>query len=461
MQRFRSHLYALRDAFIQLRQRHDLIYLFIFALVLRLCYLMLMLGQLGSNDLLNLSPDATRYVNIGRGLAEFTNADEGALVIFGPGYGIFLGISFFLFGINPICPLLAQIILSSICCLMLYRLGRELTGIKAIGYIAGYLSALSFTSISLSAFLLSDTLFFFLFLWGNLVLVLGLKNMRRSYFMLAGILIGSSILVRSIGQFWPLVILLIVLLWPRERPLSGFPHHYFKLVGRTMITISAALFIVVFWVGRNYTVHGVPMVAFTGAGGPANVARLTMANVENRDPGDIAADWHNDYSAKTGVKDLSYADQYRMFIAGTRKTLKNYPGEMLATYLDLVWQNLHEGNELFRLQLPFNSHFILDKVYWLRDRSLHFLNFWLSLVGLVILLLMRQWKAAIFLGAVYLYFVSMIGFTQWQGSRLFYPGMIAWSIIIASIPVAIVGWGRVAFRFILKSGRVRHRGHEV
>ena len=136
--------------------------------------------------------------------------DEAAILTFGPGYGVFLGANFFLFGVNPLGIILVQILLSSFICLMLYRLGHELTGMKSVGYIAGYMSALSFTAISLSTIILSDTFFLFLFLWGNLAFLLGLKNRKRSYFIFAGITIGLSILTRSIGQFWPLVLLAFI-----------------------------------------------------------------------------------------------------------------------------------------------------------------------------------------------------------------------------------------------------------
>jgi hypothetical protein len=77
-------------------------------------------------------------------------------------------------------------------------------------------------------------------------------------------------------------------------------------------------------------------------------------------------------------------------------------------------------------------------MYWLYDRSLNYLTFWLSMAGFAVLLLMRRWRAFVYLGTLYLYFTLMIGFTRWQGSRLFYPGQIAWAIVIGWLIVSVV-----------------------
>jgi len=426
----------IRDILRQFKARPGLQYLLIIAIMVRLCYLMMMLGQAGSDPLLSLAPDTTRYVNIGQSLAGYGPADEGAVMIFGPGYGAFLGLIFSVFGVRPIVILLIQVILSSFACLMLYRLGHELTGIKSVGYLAGYSSALSFTSISLANFILSDTLFYFLFLWGCLAFILGLKNYKRSYFIFAGLCLGAAILVRSIGQFWPIVTLFIILIWPRPKSAFPFALSRLRFMGRASIAVLVAIIIMALWAGRNYVVHGLPMIAFTGAGGPANVAKLTLNRIESRDPAEIVAQWQNEYREENGVAELSMADTYRMYSAAASRVFTSYPGESIDTYRALVWENLHAVNELYRFQLPQFMPRILDMMWWMKNRSLNYLSFWLSLAGLGLLLIFRRWQAGVFLGLLYLYFVSMIGFTQWQGSRLFYPGQMASSIMIAFLIAA-------------------------
>ena len=433
--RFISYLQANIRSFLK---RSDLQYLFIFALVLRLCYLMLMLGQLGSEEMMKLAPDTIRYVNVGRDLLGGHILDEGAVVIFGPGYGAFLALNFFFLGVNSLGVLLVQIILSSAACLMIYRLGHELTGSRTAGYIAGILSATSFTSISLANFVLSDTLFFFLFLLGNLAFVLGFRQRRRSYFVCSGICIGLAALVRSIGQFWPLVMIAFAIILPCgdgfRFPIRG----RFRSARRVLVAPLIAVIIMAVWAGRNYYVHDVPMLAFTSAGGPANVAALTLAQSRGVETGDIFIEWERQYQQPTGTENLSYADRFRLYSRAVKDVFFADPIATIRTYLSLVWLNLNEFNELYRAQLPSFSNAILDRMCWLYERSLNYLTFWLSMAGFAVLLLMRRWRAFVYLGTIYLYFALMIGFTRWQGSRLFYPGQIAWTIVIAWLIVNVV-----------------------
>lgn len=404
---------------------------------------MLMLGQVGSDGVLSLAPDSARYANIGQHLAGYGPADEGAVVIFGPGYGVFLGLVFFMVGIKPVVVLLLQILLSSSSCLMIYHLAHELTGMKSVGYIAAYLSALSFTSVSLAAMVLSDTLFFFLFLAGNLAFVVGLRHGRLRLFILSGLLLGTATLVRSIGQFWPIVLIVIFLVWPREKSAHDGNGDRWRFRWRASTTVLIALIIMSGWIIRNYALYGLPTIAFTTAGGPANVAKLTIARIESRDPVDVVSQWLDEYKRENGIDVLTQVDAYKMNSEISRRTFARYPSASLETYGGLVWENLHAVNELYRAQLPQYSPKIIQCMSMYQKQSLNYLWFWLSVAGFAVLLLFRQWAGAVFAGTAYLYFSLMIGFTQWQGSRLFYPAEIAWPVLISFLVVAIVrsiGW---------------------
>ncbi len=441
--------YAL-EYFQYFKSRPDLMYLFIFALVLRLGYMILMLGQLTPEEILYQCPDARAYINISRGMLGLGPFDEDALLIFGPGYGAFLGVVFFLFGVVPHAVILIQILLSSIGCLLVYRLGMELTGSRAVGLVAGILAAVSFTSISLANVILSDCLFFFLFLLGNLLFLLGLRREKRAYFIFSGICIGVAILIRSIGQFWPLVMIFLVFVLPLEKT----PHRLYisrlGLLKKAYIAPLIAVAIMSIWVVRNYYYYSIPMLTFASAGGPANVAGITLARVEEREVSDVRFQWIKDYQRETGDNDISRADEYRIISRAARYVFLHHPMEMIDTHLDLVWENLNSVNEFYRIQLPKYEYQILGKMNWLRDRSLYYLGFLVSMAGFLILLLCRKWRAFIMLGLIYLYFALMIGCTRWQGSRLFYPGQIAWAIVIAFLMVMLVKWVMAAVKYTVE-----------
>ena len=347
--------------------------------------------------------------------------------------------------------LFLQVLLSSISCLLIYKLGHELTGSGAVGCVAGILSATSFTSISLSVVILSDCLFFFLFLLGNLLFLIGFKKERKSYFIWSGIIIGLSILVRSIGQFWPAAMIVYIIAFTLQKRNTWRPQVRSHLQKKAVIAPLIAVCLVSIWVGRNYHHYHTPMLAFTSAGGPANVAALALARIQGRDVAEIRLAWINDYKLRTGKADLDYIDQYRMYGAATKEVIIHHMREWVNSYLGLVWENVNSINEIYRLQLPQQSFYILDRMYWLLNHKLNFLNFWLSMVGFMFMLVRRRWRAFLFLGMLYLYFVLMVGFTQWQGSRLFFPAQISWSVAVA---VSLVVAGHGGWQFI---GRLLRR----
>jgi len=148
----------------QLLTRRDLWLLFLLAIALRFTMLLLSLQQIGAEKLLETSPDTINYVNAAKGILEGTAYYEKAILGFGPGYASFLALNFIIFGFGSTPVIVVQILLSGIACLMIYRLSMVLTRSYATSFIAALLAATSYTSISLSCLLLSDSLFYFLFL---------------------------------------------------------------------------------------------------------------------------------------------------------------------------------------------------------------------------------------------------------------------------------------------------------
>ncbi len=402
-----------------------------FAFLLRFIYLCLMLNQMPASDLLKLAPDTIQYVNIGSGIAGVGGGDEAAIIMFGPGYGAFLGVVFLVFGVYALPVLLLQIALSTLGCLLLYKLAKELFDSKTVGLVAGYLAATSFTSISLATYILSDCLYFVLFLSGNLLFLLGMTHQRRRHFIWSGILIGTSILVRSIGQFWPLIMLGLIIIWPMAKRTTGWWRAHGALLKTAGLAPLIALIITGGWMARNYVRYSVPMMAFTTAGGPANIAARALSRIENRDIDSIQTAWGEEYKRRHGIIDLSKLDRYMLSSQAARRTLLQHPWPVLQAYGDLIWRNMTSVNQLYQSQLPRCRIVMLnniDAIMSVLPKSYVVLLF---ISGLLMLLWKRQWQAGLLLAAIFVYFALLVGFTLWQGSRLFYPAQIAWSIVIA------------------------------
>lgn len=433
-----------------LKARPEITFLFLAALVVRLGYLILMLSQLTNDQITQLAPDTIRYVGLGKQMLLLHVEDESAVLLFGPGYSAFLAIFFGIFGAAALPVLLAQIILSSISCALIYLLAVELTGSRPVGFIAGLLSALSFTSVSLANFLLSDSLFFFLFSLANLSFLMGLRSGRSRSIVLSGLCLGAAILTRTIGQFWPLVMILFAFLLPRSPIEAGlFMSRQSRL--RACLAPIIALSIVAIWAGRNASIHGIFSPATSSAGGPATIAALTLSAEEGRNVDKIREEWNEQYRQKRGIGELSFGDTYRVRRDAAREVFRKYPGAMIAQYIRLVGENVNQINELYRVQLPSQAPGILAVMNWVKARSLNFLPFWVSLGGFLTMILYHRWRAFGFLSFTYLYFAAMVGFSQWQGSRLFFPGQIASSMAIAFLIVTAAtlmkaGYGRITGR---------------
>jgi hypothetical protein len=88
--------------------------------------------------------------------------------------------------------------------------------------------------------------------------------------------------------------------------------------------------------------------------------------------------------------------------------------------------------------MPKYKPFLMDVAYWLKDQGYFYLGFILSISGFAVIAAFRRWQLFMPLGFLYAYSALMLGFTRWQGSRLFHPGKIAESIVIAFIIITIL-----------------------
>nr|MBN2278167.1 glycosyltransferase family 39 protein [candidate division Zixibacteria bacterium] len=393
------------------------------------------LNQIGYDGLMYASPDAKLYVNMGKSLVNGTNSFEHGFFIFGPGFAYFLASFFKLFGKGLFPYILFQIIVSGMSCLLIYRLCMELTDSYRISILSAILAVISYTSITLSIVILSDTVYMFVFLLSLIYLVRGLRKMRWRYFIICGFFAGLAGLIRSIGQFWPLMILLM-----------GIPYYHFQyrrlksgakmktVVFRLVTAAIIATLIMSFWVIRNYRVHDIPALASAGVMGAAKVAALSLEKIENRPMAEIRREWITEYTGHPESTAVSLEESFHIEIDKTRETFFKHPGPMLRRYIGLTWDNLNATNFYHRILLP-QCQFLLKLEHKINHYDLNFLNFWISLTGMVVLIIRRQFRVLIILGGVYIYYALLIGFNPWQGSRVFFPGQIAWTMLISIVLV--------------------------
>lgn len=405
--------------------RWDLVGLFCLALFTRAAMLWTAVGFSGLGSFFSATPDTVNYMRAARALLAHSDSAENILFMFGPGFPAYLSALLRVFGESPLPILLAQIILSSVTCLLVYRLCRQILEDYTVSIVAGMIAALSLTSVSLSCVILSDTLYLLLFL---LSLVLYFDALRRGSwirFITSGLLLGIAVLTRTIGQFWPIPLLIITALLLRSNSVDGrlSASEKRKRMVQAIICVSISLAIMFSWAARNYRVHGIPTLAMTSAGGPANVAALTLeaqTGVPYREIGDT---WYKEKVAEEGRSALSLAEHYHLMRSKTLEVMRKSPIQMFSVYTKVVWENLKAREELHLGILPPHVH------PWANYLNTANRPFIFAVFGFLALLVLRRFRPAAILGLIYLYYASMIGFTKWQGSRLFYPGLAAEAVL--------------------------------
>jgi hypothetical protein len=429
----------------QLTVRHWIaMAIFAVALAVRSLLLYLSLQQIPAQSLFTASSDVTNYVAGGLSLLHSGADHERVFFSFGPGYPSWLAIAMWLFGDKSMAIIYLQLLMSSLSCVLVYLLALKLKLSRAIAILAALLGAISVTSACLSCLPLSDTLFHLLFLAALWLFVSAIDDGHWWQFITAGLLFGCSVLVRSIGQFWfvPLILMAMLLARKREQfPVAPMPR-YHSPRAKIIASILLILLVQAAWMARNYAVHGIWTIAYTSSGGPATVAAISLHPKDEGNYRQTLSQWEQEYLKEHNQTTFIPEEHYRMFQHHAIETFKNCPLCVFRAYMGLVWTNLNDIDYLHRILLPQSNLRTIKVEYLFKDHYLNYLGFPLALLGLLLLGIRRCYRAVIVLAAVYGYFMSMIGAFPWQGSRYFYPGYIAGDILIS---VVVVGLSSLLF----------------
>lgn len=228
-------------AFLEEHQTGTVVLLFLLALAVRLGWLGLWGFQAG---------DTALYIGIGRSIAEgegFSfNGQPTAFVT--PLYPVFLAFLFRLVGENLLIVQLVQVVLSALTVVLVYLLSRHLFsffGGATAGAIAGLIVALHPWLIFWSGYILTETLFVFLFTGAVLSFIYAMTSPSLLRWLTSGALLGLATLCRpmAFGLF-----LLALVLWPILFPRSSLRQRYTALG----VFLISCFIVLAPWGVRNY-----------------------------------------------------------------------------------------------------------------------------------------------------------------------------------------------------------------
>jgi len=402
--------------------------IFVIAIVVRAVFLLAMLFFHEGSSPEVMFPDTTKYIDAADFLFGRNETGEYQLLLVGPGYPVFLGLLMTIFGQSYSIVLMIQIVLSAATAACLAAVARLLYNNRLLAFLTGLIAALSLTSISLAAALLSDTLLLFLFVFSVYLCFRGIQEDRRTLLTVAGLLGGLSILVRSVALFLPPLVIIFAFLAPASwRSPSRRTFINSVLVAAIMILIPLV------WAGRNVARHDIFTVAETGPG----AARLFLAGkvlhtARERPPHEYRAFRDSLYAATVpNIESGRYKklhDETRAFIFST---IQKYPGLFLRTYLATVLGNATAISALHNIQLPHLAN-LFDRF----DRNFNPghknpLILLLTLIGSV-LLIRKNARPTLMLLGIIICFAAASGVTFGQGSRIYFPAQTAWPIMVAA-----------------------------
>lgn len=322
---------------------------------------------------------------------------------------------------------------------------------------AAILFAFSHTSIMLSLVVLSDTFFVFLFLLALTLWLQGIQNGKWPYFIISGTLFGVAILVRSLAQLWPLLMFGIIYLLVHSKFRQGEIDRtgLRKTLLKGLTAVLIAIVVVSPWVLRNMRVHNLPIIAGAAANGAEKLVGVVIEDEIKEPPNKLWDKWREEYAQKKSIDDFNLSDNYRLCAWVAFKMLKERPGALLRVYVKLLWENLNDINYLHRILFPRNKTRLIGYEYDYKRHYLNYLNFALSVTGVLILLVRRNYYSLTVLVSIYLYFMLMLGFGRWQGSRLFFPGQIAATILMSVSIVVLLGFiCNLIKKSIRRSGKI-------
>ena len=169
-----------------------------------------------------------------------------------PVYPLVIAFIYWLFGINNLALVLAQVLMSLLTVGLTYWLGR-LVFSEAEAWIGALLFTLSSAPAVYSVFILSETLFAQLLILVLLSLVLYRQRKKTAWLVAAGILSGLAILCRPVAAYFP--VLVVGLVWLAE------PDNWRKLLVGVVAFLLAGALVVGPWVWRNMRQLGFPTIS--------------------------------------------------------------------------------------------------------------------------------------------------------------------------------------------------------
>ena len=169
-----------------------------------------------------------------------------------PIYPMFIALIYLAFGNHPVSIVAVQVVVSALNVLLTYWTGILILP-KRVSLMGAFLLATSLESIVEPFFILTDTLFTFLFL-GAVYTFLRYQTTRRTNWLISSaILIGLSILCRPIAIYYPVAVVILLCLFRKDT--------WFRAVSNSLMYLAVVFVVLVAWFVRSEILDGAPILS--------------------------------------------------------------------------------------------------------------------------------------------------------------------------------------------------------
>jgi 4-amino-4-deoxy-L-arabinose transferase-like glycosyltransferase len=398
-----------------------------------LIYVKLAIANLGFESFAIYAPDTNLYLLIADHILSWHEMGSYGLLRVGPGYGLILASIKLIFGTNLIWPILFSVLMGGLAPIFVYLLAHKLFESKTTALIAGVISAVSLTSISASAHILTDQTFFTFHAASLVCFVHAYKTGKIKWFVIAGIVAGIAAYVRPIGMLWPFVFIF----WALVIPLGQYFRDRVTLVKQAGLAGLVMLLMIWGWSARNYVIHD-EFVYCTNGMLTVRSCLIAQTAQDTWGEGKSIGDYRDIWEAEDGDRTPEFTKAYDRAEARVLNEIRNQPGVVLDKYMYNLLDNMVAPNYYAERQISQISGLvrILNSA----------INKWLGILLIILTavgLLMMYRRGLVFqfwiLGSTYCAFSIFLGASFWQGSRLHYPAEMAWSIVLAYLLVQTFG----------------------
>jgi 4-amino-4-deoxy-L-arabinose transferase-like glycosyltransferase len=254
-----------------------------------------------------------------------------------PVYPFFIAFSYILFGQTPIGIIVLQLIISLATVLLTYLLGIRLLSQNA-AIIGSILVAISVEAITHVFFLLTETLFTFLFLGTIIAYVEAWQKQHKTWLVISAILMAFTVLCRPIVLPFPLLLAGMLIFRQNE--------HWRKRLYSGLAYLIIFAFVLFPWVLRNKIVVGIPTVSTISSASMLYYnAAILEAHLKNVSPGEVRVELGEAVDRFLAEKKLADTEANRYAAENTlaQQIISQAPFEYVYVYLRSDLNNFLPG----------------------------------------------------------------------------------------------------------------------